>query len=144
MVVVALSRRYILLPVVKADICKYEEIRGLYYSDEGFKEILQACSPKQFKEYFHIEHGFLFKGKRLYTPRTSIRSSPIQKYHQMDFQPIQAIRPLLLWRVSITGHNSDNKLHLFKGRQSVNLPKGQHKIQVCTHLCQYLRTSRRI
>ena len=57
----ALSRRYLLLSVLSTKVLGFEIVKGMYPSDEDFKEIHEKCS-KHTHGPFHLEEGFLFKG----------------------------------------------------------------------------------
>jgi len=72
-----LSRRY-LLSVLSTKVLGFEIRKGMYPTDEDFKEIHEKCS-KHGHGLFHLEEGFLFKGSWLCIPKCGFRELLIQE-----------------------------------------------------------------
>ena len=76
----ALSRRYLLLSVLSTKVLGFEIVKGMYPTDEDFKEIHEKCF-KHAQGMFHLQEGFLFKGSRLCIPKCGFRELLIQELH---------------------------------------------------------------
>ena len=76
----ALSRRYLLLSVLSTKVLGLKIVKGMYPTDEDFKEIHEKCS-KHAHGLFHSEEGFLFKGSWLYIPKCGFRELLNQELH---------------------------------------------------------------
>ena len=76
-VVDALSRRYTLLNLLGTQYLGFDHIKELYHDALDFSLIYQECAKGRHKDFF-IQDGFLFKGKRLCVPQSSIRQSLVR------------------------------------------------------------------
>ncbi|RDX95643.1 Retrovirus-related Pol polyprotein from transposon 17.6, partial [Mucuna pruriens] len=79
----ALSRRHALLSMLEAKILRFEQIKGLYLKDEYFGKIYELCTLGA-NGGFYIHKEFLFKDKRLYVPKNSIRELLVKEDHKMS------------------------------------------------------------
>jgi len=77
----ALSRRYTLLNLLGTQYLGFDHIKELYHDDLDFSLIYQECAKGGHKDFL-IHDGFLFKGKRLCVPQSSIRQSLVREAHE--------------------------------------------------------------
>ena len=79
----ALSRRPHVLNMMKVHVTGFEEMTEAYAECPNFKKILRTLSDGPTSEYsdYCISEGYLFRGKRLCVPRTSIRDFLIWEAH---------------------------------------------------------------
>ena len=75
-----LSRRY-LLSVLSTKVLGFEIRKGMYPTDEDFKELHEKCS-KHAHGLFHLEEGFLFKGSRLCSRKCGFSELLVQELHE--------------------------------------------------------------
>ena len=75
------SRRYLLLSILSTKVLGFEIVKGMYPTDEDFKEIPEKCS-KHAHGLFHLEEDFLFKGSQLYIPKCGFRELLNQELHK--------------------------------------------------------------
>ena len=85
-VVDALSRRHLLLIEMQIEVVGFKEFMNLYLEDPNFVEAWKACTvpitlDKMKWQDFIIQYGTLFKGNRLYIPRSSMRENLIKENH---------------------------------------------------------------
>jgi len=76
----ALSRRYLLLLVLKSKMLGFEVIKGMYPNDEDLKEIFTKFSSQPHRP-FNVQERSLFKGTRLCIPKCGFRELLIQELH---------------------------------------------------------------
>jgi len=77
----ALSRRYAFLNLLGSQFLGFDHIKDLYHDDLDFSLIYQECTKGGHKG-FVIQDDFLFKGKRLCVPKSSIRLSLVREAHE--------------------------------------------------------------
>ncbi|GJY40324.1 transposon ty3-I gag-pol polyprotein, partial [Tanacetum coccineum] len=77
----ALSRKPTLLVTISNDVVVFESIRGLYASDEDFRNTREEIETKQHPGNFLVLDGYLFKENRLCIRKTSLRSQLIKELH---------------------------------------------------------------
>ena len=76
----ALSRRYHLLSVLESKVLGFEVVKGMYASDDDFKDHFVECAFHPHGLY-HIQEGFIFKGSRLCIPKCGFRELLIKELH---------------------------------------------------------------
>ncbi|KAI4330438.1 hypothetical protein MLD38_028728 [Melastoma candidum] len=69
-----------LTSVMDSKFIRFEAPKGLYATDDDFKEIYHECLSKAM-EHYHLLNGFLFRGSRLCVPRSSVRKLLIREVH---------------------------------------------------------------
>jgi len=67
----ALSRRYSLLSMLETKILVSDHIKELYACDDDFFNLFKLCTKVSHNGYFRYD-GYLFKGKRLCMPKSSM------------------------------------------------------------------------
>ncbi|GKE85356.1 reverse mRNAase, partial [Tanacetum coccineum] len=76
-----LSRKTTLLVTISNDVVGFESIKELYTNDEDFCNTWEEIETKQHQGEFLLLDGYLFKGNRLYIPKTSLRNKLIKDAH---------------------------------------------------------------
>jgi len=74
----ALLRKYTLLSVFEDKALGFHSIKALYHKDEDFKEVVK--NPSNFG-FFTLQDGFLFKGNKLYIPKSPLRDLIVMEAH---------------------------------------------------------------
>ncbi|GJS35096.1 RNA-directed DNA polymerase [Tanacetum coccineum] len=74
-----LSRNYTLLMSISNEVLGFDSIKELYASDKDFGNIWMELETKQHRDEFIQINGYLFKGNRLCSPKTSIGSQLIKE-----------------------------------------------------------------
>ncbi|RDX71581.1 Retrovirus-related Pol polyprotein from transposon 17.6, partial [Mucuna pruriens] len=80
-VVDALSRRHALISMLETKLLGLDCIKELYEKDIDFCESFPMYVHSAFGDFFR-HNGFLFKGKRLYVPMSSIRKLLMKEAHK--------------------------------------------------------------
>ncbi|RDX79660.1 hypothetical protein CR513_39892, partial [Mucuna pruriens] len=79
----ALSRRHALLSMLETKLFGLESLKDMYGNDEDFGKVIALCANLANGGYFRY-NGFLFKGKRLCVPKSSIRELLVKEVHEGD------------------------------------------------------------
>ena len=79
----ALSRRYIVLVTLGAQIHGFDNIHELYLQDPHFSSIYKDCQENS-QGGFYVNNGYLFKEERVCIPHSSHRKLLIQEMHAGD------------------------------------------------------------
>jgi len=74
----AFSRRYALLLILEAKVLGCHSIKALYIEDEDFKKVLEDPS---LYDSFTLQEGFIFKGNKLYIPKSPLRNLIVKEVH---------------------------------------------------------------
>jgi len=74
-----LSRTYALLSVLEANVLGFHSIKALYIKDEEFKKVVENSS---LYDSFTLQEGFLFKGKKLCIPKSTLRDLIVKEAHE--------------------------------------------------------------
>ena len=74
----ALLRRYARLLVLEVKLLGFNSIKVLYHEDEDFKDVVE--NPSNFGS-FTPQHGFLFRGNKLYIPKCPLRDLIVKEAH---------------------------------------------------------------
>ncbi|GJX04630.1 RNA-directed DNA polymerase [Tanacetum coccineum] len=77
----ALSRRPVLTTTSTVHVEGFENLKLLYVDDPDFKDLWIKCNTTPFRDYVRRD-GFLFKGRRLCVPLSSVREAIILEAHQ--------------------------------------------------------------
>ncbi|GJW86993.1 RNA-directed DNA polymerase, partial [Tanacetum coccineum] len=77
----ALSRRPALTTTSSVHVSGFESIQPLYADDPDFKDCWEQCATAPFRDFVRRD-GFLFKGRRLCVPLSSVREAIILETHQ--------------------------------------------------------------
>nr|GFA50834.1 RNA-directed DNA polymerase [Tanacetum cinerariifolium] len=77
----ALSRRPVLTTTSTVHVEGFENLKLLYVDDLDFKDLWIKCNTTPFRDYVRRD-GFLFKGRRLCVPLSSVREAIILESHQ--------------------------------------------------------------
>ncbi|RDX97298.1 hypothetical protein CR513_19940, partial [Mucuna pruriens] len=77
----SLSRRHMLLAMLKANLLGFKRLKDLYMDDDDFKEAYESCANSANGGFFRFE-GFLFKEKRLCVPKSSIKELLVREAHE--------------------------------------------------------------
>ncbi|RDX93227.1 hypothetical protein CR513_24540, partial [Mucuna pruriens] len=83
-VVDVLSRRHTLIAMLETKMIGLDCIRELYEKDIDFSEPFVMCVHVAFHDYYRHD-GFLFKGKRLCVPMSSIQQLVVKETHEGGF-----------------------------------------------------------
>ncbi|GKA79380.1 reverse transcriptase domain-containing protein [Tanacetum coccineum] len=78
----ALSRRPALTTTSSVHVSGFESIQPLYADDPDFKDCWEQCATAPAFRDFVRRDGFLFKGRRLCVPLSSVREAIILETHQ--------------------------------------------------------------
>ena len=73
-----MPRRYALLSVLKARVLDFHSIKALYIEDQDFKKVIEDPSLW----LIHLKRGFLFKGNKLYIPKSTLRDLIVKEAHE--------------------------------------------------------------
>ncbi|XP_062075289.1 uncharacterized protein LOC133779331 [Humulus lupulus] len=76
----ALSRRYVLLSTLDAELLGFEYIKDLYVDDCDFSNVFNACEKEAFGKFFRHD-GFLFKENKLCVPKSSLHDLLVKESH---------------------------------------------------------------
>nr|GEW23027.1 RNA-directed DNA polymerase [Tanacetum cinerariifolium] len=76
----ALSRRHVLTSSLQIQVPGFDTFRALYQDDPDFHTICSSCATTPFRD-FSKQHGYLFKGRRVWIPMCSLRDSIILESH---------------------------------------------------------------
>ncbi|GJZ48845.1 RNA-directed DNA polymerase [Tanacetum coccineum] len=77
----ALSRHPVLTTTSTVHVEGFENLKLLYVDDPDFKDLWIKCNTTAFRDYVRRD-GFLFKGRRLCVPLSSVREAIILEAHQ--------------------------------------------------------------
>ncbi|GJU79680.1 transposon ty3-I gag-pol polyprotein [Tanacetum coccineum] len=77
----ALSRRPALTTTSSVHVSGFESIQPLYADDPDFKDCWEQCETAPFRDFVRRD-DFLFKGRRLCVPLSSVREAIILETHQ--------------------------------------------------------------
>ncbi|GJY71311.1 RNA-directed DNA polymerase [Tanacetum coccineum] len=76
----ALSRKTTILVTISSEFVGFELV--IYASDEYFCDIWDKIEIKQHRDDFLVLDSYLFRGNRLFIPKTSLKSQLIKKMHE--------------------------------------------------------------
>lgn len=77
----ALSRQASLLATINIEVVGFDCLKELYATDKDFGDIWTRCSNREFIPDYLLQEGFLFKGRQLCIPRSSLRKHLIRELH---------------------------------------------------------------
>ncbi|GJT57199.1 RNA-directed DNA polymerase [Tanacetum coccineum] len=77
----ALSGKTTLLVSINNEVVGFDSIKELYVTDEDFRNTWMELKTKQLRGEFLLLDGYLFKGNRVYIPKTSLKSQLIKDIH---------------------------------------------------------------
>ena len=80
-VVDALSRRHVLISTLETKIFELETLREMYLHDAEFSEMYTTCEKVSQNRYYR-QNDYLFKEKRLYVPKCSIRDLLVREAYE--------------------------------------------------------------
>ncbi|XP_070010191.1 uncharacterized protein [Nicotiana sylvestris] len=80
-VVDALRRRRCLLSIMQTNVFEFDHITELYEASPDFGDVWKRCLEGP-QRMFVIRDGFLYYGKQLCIPQTSLRESIVREAHE--------------------------------------------------------------
>nr|GEU95738.1 BTB/POZ/MATH-domains containing protein [Tanacetum cinerariifolium] len=78
-------RNTTLLVTISNEVVGFNSIKELYASNEDFSKIWMELETKQHRDEFLLLDSYLFKGNRLYIPKTFLRTQLIKEIHVGGF-----------------------------------------------------------
>ena len=76
----ALSRRYALLSILDGRVLGFELMKGYYEFDDEARPVMAECLKGNYED-FSLHDGYLFKGSRLYVPKSTYRELIMNEVH---------------------------------------------------------------
>ncbi|GJW92522.1 RNA-directed DNA polymerase [Tanacetum coccineum] len=120
----ALSRRPVLTTTSTVHVEGFENLKLLYVDDPDFKDLWIKCNTTPFRDYVRRD-GFLFKGRRLCVPLSSVREAIILEAHQGGLaghfgrdKTVAMVSERFFWPKLVLRCRRDGKV-----------------LSVCSHLC---------